>query len=133
MDLENESNDIICLICLCDIENDDGWQCSICNRIVAHKDPCISIWFKKNRSCPQCRHENPPTIISNDESSSCVRQNAKERLIKNAPFCSCLYIISFVLINLKYIYNPLMWSGIFVSNFTTLFLMHTVFDIRKCQ
>ena len=47
MDLENESNDIICLICLCDIENYDGWQCSVCNRIVAHKDPCISIWFKK--------------------------------------------------------------------------------------
>ncbi len=91
----------------------------------------LYLFGSKKKSCPQCRHQKPPTIISNDQLSNCLRPNAKDILIKNAPFCSCLYIISFVLINLEYIYKPLMWLGVFLSNSTTLFLIHTVFDIRK--
>jgi hypothetical protein len=62
-DLENGGNNsmqeenVICSICLCDIEDGDRvGDLQVCNRLF--HSPCLKSWLERKNSCPLCQQQD---------------------------------------------------------------------------
>ena len=59
--------DDICLICHQSLYNDKNkWYCNGCEKVIAHKDPCINEWFKIKKECPHCKKHHDQICYNND-------------------------------------------------------------------
>ena len=111
-------NDPVCMVCLnpiCEINN--GWKCTVCNRIIAH-NICIQEWFSRKKTCPQCFTK----VIEKNHHISGI-----ERLRKIAPACSVLSMISIGMMNFK----KLFVMGIVIFDLIILVCIFVYFDCYK--